>query len=372
MNFESIIELQLAGYSVVRWASVLAVILLTMTVLTTLKRFIMRRIRSLSAEHEDLEWLNYVEEMFSKSKFFLYLAVGLFTAIAAFDVGATLTSKTTSVVQICILLQLGIWGSAFSNLMIQRLQLAAEDDPAQVTALSAASVVIRIVIWSVTVLLALANLGFDITALVASLGIGGVAIALASQAILADLLAFFSIIIDKPFLKGDFIIVGNFVGSIEHIGIKTTRVRSLQGEQVIFSNQDLLQSRIRNFKRMENRRVVMEFGVPYDTPLEDLEAIPGIVQDVIESLTSEDVPVDFDRAHLHEFGESALLFETVYAVLSPSFMVHMDIRQAILTGLLREFRARQIEIAFPTRTVHVQQTPPRTGVTPTTEAAAVA
>jgi small-conductance mechanosensitive channel len=355
MTLQDFIDFELGGFSVVRWASILVVVLFTVVVMSTIKRFVMRRITALSEEHEDLEWLNYVEAMFGRPKPFLYLAVGLFAGITAFPVGEEIAEKTMSVVQVCVILQLGVWVSGAANLLMLRFKAAAEDDPAQITALSAVDFVLNVVVWSMVALLALANLGFDITALVASLGIGGVALALASQSILGDLLAFFSIIVDKPFLKGDFVVVGAFSGSIEHIGIKTTRIRSLHGEQVIFSNQDLLQSRIRNFKRMENRRVVVEFGVAYNTPLDDLEAIPEIVAGVVEGLTSDDAPVDYDRTNLTDFGESSLQWETVYSVLSPDFRVHMDIRQAVILGVLRELRARDVEIAFPTQTVHIAE-----------------
>lgn len=353
MSVQDFIDFQLWGFSVVRWASIILVVLLTVAVLSTVKRFVLRRLQALADEHADVRWLGYVEAMFGRPKLFLYLAMGLFAGITAFPISPEVAEKAMALVQVFIILQMGVWISAADDVLMRRFRTALEDDPAQMTALSAVNFVVDLVIWSVVALLVLANLGFDITALVASLGIGGVAIALASQAILGDLLAFFSIIVDKPFLKGDFVVVGDFSGTIEHIGIKTTRVRSLQGEQVIFSNQDLLQSRIRNFKRMEDRRVVVNFGIPCGTPLDKVEKIPELIGELVEGLSSEEIPVDFGRAHLSDFGESSLQFELVYAVLSPSFEVHMDIRQAVLLGILRELRTRGIEIAVPTRTVHV-------------------
>ena len=353
MTVQDFVDFQLFGFSVVRWASILLVVLLTVAVLSAIKRFVLCRLKALTEEHEDVQWLGYIEAMFGRPKLFLYLAMGLFAGITAFPVSPELADKAMALVQVFIIIQMGVWISAADSVLMGRFRTALEDDPGQMTALSAVNFVVDVVIWSVVALLVLANLGFDITALVASMGIGGVAIALASQAILGDLLAFFSIIVDKPFLKSDFVVVGNISGTIEHIGIKTTRVRSLHGEQVIFSNQDLLQSRIRNFKRMQNRRVVVEFGIAYGTPLDKLEEIPKIIGEIIEAISNEETPVDFDRAHLSDFGESSLQFEVVYAVLSPNFAVHMDIRQAVLLGILGELRSRGIEIAFPTRTVHI-------------------
>ena len=165
----------------------------------------------------------------------------------------------------------------------------------------------RIVLWSVVLLMILDNLGVNITALVASLGIGGIAVALAVQNILGDIFASLSIALDRPFAIGDFIVVGDVLGTVEYIGLKTTRIRSLSGEQIVFSNADLLKSRIRNYKRMTERRVVFGFGVVYQTPHDKLERIPAMVREVIEAQPK----TRFDRAHFKEYGDSALAFEAV-------------------------------------------------------------
>lgn len=206
-------------------------------------------------------------------------------------------------------------------------------------------------LWSVIVLLTLDNLGFDVTALVAGLGIGGVAVALAVQKILGDLFASLSIVLDKPFVIGDFIIVGEHLGTVEHIGLKTTRIRSLSGEQLIFSNSDLLGSRIRNFKRMYERRVVFTIGVVYQTPLEKLALIPSIIREIIESQK----PVRFDRSHFKEYGAFSLNFETVYWVQNPDFNTYMDIHQAINLEIYRRFTREGIEFAYPTQTLFINR-----------------
>ena len=198
-------------------------------------------------------------------------------------------------------------------------------------------------------LLILENVGVDVTALIAGLGVGGIAVALAAQNILGDLFSSMSIVLDKPFVLGDFIIVGDMMGTVEKIGLKTTRVRSLSGEQLIFSNSDLLGSRIRNFKRMQERRIVFSIGVAYDTPAEKLTAIPGMLRAAVEAQE----PVRFDRAHFAKFGDSALIYEVVYFVLKPDYNLSMDIQQAINLRLFREFADRQIEFAFPTQTLHL-------------------
>lgn len=353
MDLQQFLDYQILGVSVVRWALILVIVLLAVLVLGAVKRFLMNRIVALSEKHEDVQWLNYVEAMFGKTKVFLYLAVGLFAGLTIFEAPERFADRGRALVQVLVVIQLGVWATAASDVLIDRFKSKIEDDPSQVTALSAVNFLIEVVIWSIVALLALDNLGFDVTALIASMGIGGVAVALAAQKILGDLFAFFSIIVDKPFLRGDFLVVGDEVGSVEQIGIKTTRLRSLEGEQIIFSNEDLLNSRIRNFKRMEDRREALKFGVTYDTPEEYVDTIPDIVEEIV---TQREL-VEFDRAHLVNFGESALMYELVYSVLSPEYNTALDIREDILSSIFKEFRARGIEFAFPTRTVHLGDDP---------------
>jgi small-conductance mechanosensitive channel len=207
----------------------------------------------------------------------------------------------------------------------------------------------RLVIWSAVVLLTIDNLGYDVTALVAGLGIGGIAVALALQNVLGDLFASLSIILDKPFVVGDFIIVGDMLGVVEKIGLKTTRVKSLSGEQIVFSNGDLLSSRVRNYKKMQERRVAFKFGVLYSTPVDELEKIPGYVKEIIEGLDQ----TRFDRAHFQAFGASSLDFEIVYYVLGADYNLYMDIQQTINLGIARKLQERGVGFAFPTRTVHL-------------------
>lgn len=252
------------------------------------------------------------------------------------------------------LAQLGIWGNAAirSYVGVQTAR-KAEEDAARVTSLRALGFLASLALWSIVFLVALDNLGIDVTALVAGLGVGGIAVALAVQNILGDLFASLSIVLDKPFVYGDFIVVGDLMGTVEHVGLKTTRVRSLSGEQLVFSNSDLLQSRIRNFKRMVERRVLFGVGVVYQTPRDTLEKIPGILRDAVESQPD----TKFDRAHFKAFGASSLDFEVVYYVLSPDFNVHMDRQQAINLEIVKRFEAEGIEFAYPTQTLYLSGVP---------------
>ncbi|MBH1941740.1 mechanosensitive ion channel family protein [Mobilitalea sibirica] len=210
--------------------------------------------------------------------------------------------------------------------------------------------IIKVLIWVVAIILFVQNIGIDISAIVAGLGIGGIAIAFAAQAVLEDIFSYFTIYFDRPFEVGDFIISGEHMGTVEHIGIRTTRLRSIGGEQLILSNKDLTNSRVKNYKRMEQRRVLFTLGVTYDTTLDQLKKIPELVKDIIER--QEDTR--FDRAHFSTFANSSLNFEVVYYVLSSDYIKYMDIQQEINFTIKEQFDKLGIEFAFPTQTIHVQ------------------
>jgi len=253
---------------------------------------------------------------------------------------------------VVLLVQAALWADALAaDAIAHYTQRQREVDAAGATTLSALGFLGRMAIWTAAVLLAAANLGINVTALVAGFGIGGVAVALAAQNILGDLFASASIVLDKPFVLGDFIVVDDKMGTIEYIGLKTTRLRSLSGEQLIFSNTDLLKSRIHNYKRMRERRVLFTLGAAYDTPHEKLAAVPDMLREIIESQR----PVRFDRAHFARYGDSSLVFEVVYYVLAPDYNAFMDVQQAVNLAIHRRFAEEKIEFAFPTRTVHLRQ-----------------
>ncbi|MBF0315474.1 MAG: mechanosensitive ion channel family protein [Oligoflexia bacterium] len=209
---------------------------------------------------------------------------------------------------------------------------------------------LKTIIWSLSIIFILDNLGFKISTMVAGLGIGGIAIALAAQAFLGDLFNYFVIIFDEPFKVGDFIIFGEHMGKVESVGIKTSRVRCLGGEQIIVSNTSLMSCEIRNFQKMEERRIVFTLGVVYETTHENLEIIPSLIQNVI----SEQHPkIRFDRCNFAKFGDFSLIFETVYYVLSGDYNEYMRINELINLGIHKEFSSRCIVFAFPTTTIHL-------------------
>jgi small-conductance mechanosensitive channel len=207
----------------------------------------------------------------------------------------------------------------------------------------------RVAVWSIVLLVLLDNLGVDITTLVAGLGVGGVAVALAAQNILGDLFASLSIVLDRPFVVGDFLNVGDFLGTVEKVGIKTTRIRSLSGEQLIFANNDLLGSRIRNYGRMQQRRVVFSIGVTYQTPPEKLAAISDMLREAVEAQQD----VRFDRAHFAKYGDFALIYEIVYYCLSADYNRYMDVQQAINIRIYERLAEAGVEFAYPTQTLYL-------------------
>lgn len=210
-------------------------------------------------------------------------------------------------------------------------------------------IVLTIIFWVIGLVFLFDNFGFNVTAVLTGLGVGGIAIALAAQTILGDLFNYFVIFFDKPFEVGDFIIVDDKLGVVEFIGLKTTRLKSLGGEQIIFSNSNLTSSRVHNYKRMSERRIVFSFNVVYSTALKTLEGIPVMIRSIVESqpLTR------FDRAHFKAYGEYGLNFEVVYYTLDPDYNKYMDIQQSINLEMFKQFQARDIRFALPTYSVHI-------------------
>jgi small-conductance mechanosensitive channel len=241
---------------------------------------------------------------------------------------------------------------ALINYSLETYWVKKEVDKIRQRSLKGVITIIKVVIWGVGITFLLDNLGFKISTVVAGLGIGGIAVALAAQTILGDLFSYFVIFFDRPFEIGDFIIVDNYLGTIEYIGIKTTRVRSLGGEQLVFSNTDLTNSRIRNYKRMEKRRVVFKLGVIYQTTLKQLKEIPGIIRNAIDNVND----TAFDRAHFSSYGDFSLDFEVVYYVMSGDYNKYMDIQQEINFVIKEEFEKQGIEFAYPTQTLFMEKT----------------
>lgn len=250
-----------------------------------------------------------------------------------------------------LFLQVGLWGARLVQTLIADARARTrETNPAALSSFGAIGFIVRVALWSVITLLVLDNLGVNVSALVAGLGIGGIAIGLALQNILGDLFSSISIMLDKPFAVGDFITIDDFMGTVENIGVKTTRIRSLGGELLVLSNGDLTKSRLRNFKHMNERRVLFGFGVRYDTPAEKLESIPVVLREIIGAQGK----TRFERAHFKAFGGSSLDFEVVFWMLDPDYGLYMDAQQAINLALLRRFADEGIGFAFPSQSIYFE------------------
>ena len=293
-------------------------------------------------------WDDLVVAVLERTRMWFLLGTGLYAGSWFILLPEATRSAVNRAAAVLLILQSGFWlNTAIAQYFDRYRERKLKEDPAAYTTMNAVVFLVRVAMWSVIVLLVLANAGVEIAPLVAGLGVGGIAVALAVQTVLGDLLASLSIVLDKPFVVGDFLIVDEFLGSVEHIGLKTTRIRSLTGEQLVFSNADLLKSRIRNFGRMRERRVVFTVGVTYGTPKEKLEKIPGILRAAVESQPR----TRFDRAHFKQFGDFSLNFETVYYMGVPDYNAYMDVQQAINLFIYEQFAKEGIEFAYPTQTI---------------------
>jgi small-conductance mechanosensitive channel len=274
-------------------------------------------------------------------------------ALSAASLVLTLPAATRASVRIALvtglIAQMAFWGNELIVFWARRLALAQAGTASQGT-VAAMTFAGRLLLWIVLLLLLLDNFGVQIATLVATLGVGGIAVALAAQSVLGDLLAAVSIYLDQPFVIGDFIIFDDILGSVQYVGLRSTRIQSLFGEQVIISNSDLLKTRVHNYKRMAERRITFQIGVAYGTPADAVARIPQIIREAVEAQAT----VRFDRSHFQGYGDSALNFETVFYVLSPDYNVYMDILQAINLTILRRFEEEQIAFGHPLRMITMQ------------------
>jgi small-conductance mechanosensitive channel len=259
------------------------------------------------------------------------------------------------ILTIVLAFQFAFWARVVVTAFLEREanKHATNDDSSLANALGLLSIFANILVFAVALIFIIDNLGGDVTALIAGLGVGGIAIGLAAQSLFEDLFAGLSIILDKPFVRGDFIIFGDKMGSVQKVGLKSTRITTLQGQQLIVNNSKLLDYEINNYRRMAERRVVTKLGVIYRTPRAKLEMIPGEIRRIVEAQDR----VRFDRCHLSGYGDFAVLFELVYWVQDRDYGVYMDVQQEILLGIHALFEKNGIEFAFPTQSLHIESVP---------------
>ena len=349
--FQDIIERTFFQNRVFDYLIFILILLIGILIVRVIRHVILKRLMDL-AKKTTTTIYEFLIELF-KNTVIPILYFGLFYFSIRTLALNPILSKTIDVLGMIVLTVSGIrFLGALVKYALKNYWLKKKEDETREHSVKALMPIIRVIIWGIGAAFLLDNLGVKISAVIAALGIGGLAVALAAQAVLGDLFSYLSILFDHPFEIGDFIIVGDYLGVVEHIGIKTTRIRSLGGEQLVFSNTDLTNSRVRNYKRMQKRRVVFKIGVTYETSLDRLKEIPVMITNAIKDVDD----TVFDRAHFSSYGDFSLVFEVVYYVLSSNYNKYMDIQEKINFAIKSEFEKRGIEFAYPTQTLYLSKT----------------
>jgi len=354
MQPPAFLEWQFYHNSVQAWLIAGAVFVVIGAVLFTARTLLARRLERMAAKTATTAD-DAIVDLLRRTRYFFIITAAVAGATLFLELPTRALAVGRVLGTIALFLQMAIWGNGLITFWFRNYaERKADTDLSSRTTVAAFSFLARAILWIMLALLALSRLGYDITTLITGLGVGGIAIALAVQNVLGDLFAALAIVLDKPFVVGDSISVDTMTGTVENVGLKTTRIRSVNGEQLIFSNADLLKSRIRNFKRMQERRVVMTIGVAYDTTPDTVARIPDMLREAVEAQER----VRFDRSHFMSYGESALMFETVYFVLTSDYLTFANVNQAVNLAVLRRFTAEKVEFAFPTRTIVVRGSAP--------------
>ncbi len=341
---------QFLGNTAQDWIIAAALVVIVFVLVRTGIGIVLKRLSTIASKTEtDIDDL--VAELLDKTKFLFVALLALYAGSLYLTLPAEVSDLLSTVLVLGFLAQGAFWANGLVNYVLNSwAKKKFEDDPTISTALGSVGFLIRFAVGATFAMLALANLNIDIGPLIASLGIGGVALALALQGVLGDLFASLSIIFDKPFVVGDSIKVGDLAGTVQHVGLKSTRIQALTGEQLVFSNADLLSSRIQNFQHRQERLCVFTLGVNYNTSPEKLERIPSLIREIIESREN----TRFERCLFMAFGDSALNFETVYHMLVPDFQTYGEANHAIKLEIFRRFGEEGIEFAYPTQTVYFE------------------
>lgn len=340
---------QLLGQPLLRWAIALGAAVVALAVLIVFKKVVTGRFARLAGRTKT-SIDDIVVGTLESTRLWFYVVLALFIGSIPLALSVEANQILRRVAALCLLFQIGLWARTALRLSVARWRERHVDSADAAAAAAGVAFIGQLVVWSLVFVLALSNLGIEISALVAGLGIGGIAAALAVQNVLGDLFASLSIYFDRPFDLGDFIIVDDLMGSVTKVGLRSTQVRSLGGEQLIFANSDLAKSRIKNFKRMTERRVVFKVGVNYETPYDLVADVPRMIKEAVEGAGD----VRLDRAHFQSFGDFALVFETVYYVLAPDYNTYADIQQRINLSLMKSFQDKGIGFAYPTTMLHFE------------------
>ena len=334
------------------WVIALGVVVVSFALIKILRGPILKRLKKWS-EKTKMTFDDFVVLAIEKSLIpFLYFAA-IFAAVDYLS----FNTRTTHIIQVAklFIITYFILSLATSAIQYSIFSFLERQENSDIKKRQSRGLIIILkgIVWVLGLVFLIDNLGYNVTTIVTGLGIGGIAIALAAQTVLGDFFSYFVIFFDRPFEIGDFIIVDDkIIGAIEYIGVKTTRIRAITGEQIVCSNKDLTDSRVHNYKRMLRRRVVFNIGVIYQTPADQMKKIPGIIKSIIESTEN----ATFDRSHFSAFGDFSMNFETVYFIESPDYNMYMDAQQKIYLEILEAFEKENIEFAYPTQTLFAANT----------------
>ena len=336
------------GNQLSQWLIAAGIALAVAVGLRLFKAIVLSRVQKITARTKT-RIDDIVVRTLDHTRWFFYIGLGLYLGALSLRLPEGVTDVIQVAATIILFVQIGVWLQNAVRLSVEGYSEKHGDSPSTATMAAAIAFLARIAIWSIVFLVVLSNLGIEIDALIAGLGVTGIAVAFALQNVLGDLFASLSIYFDRPFDIGDFIIVDDFMGNVDKIGMRSTRIRSLGGEQIVFANSDLAKVRIRNYRRMQERRIVFAVGIEYNLPYEKVELAPQLIREAIEETPN----TRFDRAHFKSFGAFSLDYEIVYWVLAPDFPTYMNAQQAINLAIYKKFEDAGIPFAFPTRTIHV-------------------
>jgi small-conductance mechanosensitive channel len=330
------------GNTVRDWAICLGIIIASMLALRIVRTIVLQRLRAWASKTSNT-FDDFVIRVFKRSVMPMLYIGSVYAGLQYLHIPA----KVGRIMHVAILVVTVFFIIRIITDVISYAfeKFTGNQNEAQAKQARGILLIVKVLLWIIGIVFLVDNLGYDITTIIAGLGIGGIAIALAAQTILGDLFSYLVIFFDKPFETGDFIVIGSQSGVVDYVGIKTTRIRTLNGEQLVVSNTDLTNSRVQNFKRMERRRIVFTVGVLYETGSEKLKKVPDIVKNIVDPIEG----ATFDRTHFMAFGDFSLNFEIVYYVESPDYMVYMDLHQKICLGIYEEFEKAGIEFAYPTQ-----------------------
>jgi small-conductance mechanosensitive channel len=345
-----ILSRQFLGNSLQAWLTATLTAAILFVVLMIARRLLVSRLGALAARTTN-QIDDMVVALIGETRAWVLLVLAIYVGFAPLVLPPRVEMYLPPAAKLVLLWQAALWGAGAIAFWVKHHleHRTGTGDRAGVAMINAMGVGAKVILWMLVIITALKSVfAIEITPLITGLGVSGIAVALAVQNILGDLLAALAIVFDKPFDVGDNIGVDTITGTVEHIGLKTTRIRSITGEQIIIGNGDLLKSRLRNFRRMYQRRVLFNLDVTFDTPTDALAKLPAIVEQIVSAQS----PVKFDRCHVSSFSESAIRIETVYYVLDPDYKKYMDVQQAINLEILRRFAAEKVKFAFPSRTVY--------------------